>query len=236
MRAGILEDDPVQLEQICSILEKQGFVCHGFQSAQEILSSTRRDSYDLLIIDWGLPERSGLEVLIELRTRNVTPVPVIFLTNRDREEDIITALNAGADDFMIKPTRAGEMIARVNAVLRRAMHGRAADSMLEVDEFHFDLRAKSATSAGAAIDLTSKEFDLAVLFLRSIGRPLSRSHIREQVWGRDVAVPSRTMDTHVSRVRTKLNLRPESGYLLAPVYSYGYRLEKVTATVGAEAK
>ena len=92
----------------------------------------------------------------------------------------------------------------------------------------------SPHQASAQIDMTQKEFHLALLLFRNIGRPLSRGHIREEVWGHDSDVPSRTMDTHVSRVRTKLGLRPEDGYLLAPVYSYGYRLEHLKAETPQE--
>ena len=93
------------------------------------------------------------------------------------------------------------------------------------DRFRFDLQLQQAWNDGVPVEMTHKEFLLALLLMRHLGNPLSRGHIREVVWGRDSEIPSRTMDTHVSRVRSKLGLRPELGYLLAPVYSYGYRLE-----------
>ena len=101
--------------------------------------------------------------------------------------------------------------------------------MFRYDRFSFDLKTLEVLDNGVSVELTQKEFQLAMLLLSNIGKPLSRAHIRESVWGRNSEVPSRTLDTHVSRVRTKLNLRPESGYLLAPVYSYGYRLENLRA-------
>ena len=109
--------------------------------------------------------------------------------------------------------------------MRRAQPPTQEERYLDFDRFKFDLRTQTLTANEEQIDMTQKEFHLALLLFRNIGRPLSRGHIREEVWGHDSDVPSRTMDTHVSRVRTKLNLRPEEGYLLAPVYSYGYRLE-----------
>ena len=110
-------------------------------------------------------------------------------------------------------------------MVRRAMPGGADGDSFEYDRFEFNLKTLQVKDRGAEVDLTQKEFQLAMLLLSNVGKPLSRGHIREAVWGRNSEVPSRTLDTHVSRVRTKLSLRPESGYLLAPVYSYGYRLE-----------
>jgi DNA-binding response OmpR family regulator len=91
------------------------------------------------------------------------------------------------------------------------------------------VRTGRLTMNGTQVDLTQKEFDLALLFFRNLGRPLSRAYILEAVWARDIEIPSRTMDTHVSRIRTKLQLRPDNGFRLAPVYSYGYRLEQIAA-------
>ena len=113
------------------------------------------------------------------------------------------------------------------ALVRRAGLGDVHGTVFEYDRFRFDLQRQTVQDSGRLVELTQKEFQLALLFLNNIGKPLSRGHIREAVWGRDSEVPSRTMDTHVSRVRSKLTLRPESGYLLAPVYSYGYRLERL---------
>ena len=102
----------------------------------------------------------------------------------------------------------------------------AADSLM-FPPYHFDIRNQSLDVAGKVIEMTQKEFDLALFLFQNLGRLLSRGHILEAVWGRAIDVPSRTMDTHVSRIRTKLNLRPENGFKLTPVYNYGYRLEQL---------
>ena len=135
---------------------------------------------------------------------------------------------------MVKPLRGGELIARLHALVRRSQPPTSDERYLEYDRFKFDLRTQTLTSSDTQVEMTQKEFHLALLLFRNIGRPLSRGHIREEVWGHDSDVPSRTMDTHVSRVRTKLGLRPEDGYLLAPVYSYGYRLEHLKAETPQE--
>jgi DNA-binding response OmpR family regulator len=118
-------------------------------------------------------------------------------------------------------------VARVQALLRRAYPAQNATEQIQFGDYIFEVRTGRLTIKGNPVELTQKEFDLALLFFRNIGRPLSRAYILEAVWARDIEVPSRTMDTHVSRVRSKLQLRPEYGFRLAPVYSYGYRLEQI---------
>ena len=173
-----------------------------------------------------LPGMDG-KALVRLLRERKNPLPVLVLTSQDAETEVISALDAGADDFLVKPARAGELRARLKALVRRAGLGDVHGTVFEYDRFRFDLQRQTVQDSGRLVELTQKEFQLALLFLNNIGKPLSRGHIREAVWGRDSEVPSRTMDTHVSRVRSKLTLRPESGYLLAPVYSYGYRLERL---------
>jgi DNA-binding response OmpR family regulator len=150
------------------------------------------------------------------------------MTGRSSENDIIAGLEAGADDYMIKPIRSGELVARVNALLRRAYPAQTAEEHLEFGPYKFELRAGRLSFNNVHVEMTQKEFDLALLLFKNLGRPLSRAYILEAVWSRDIDVPSRTMDTHISRVRNKLALKPENGYRLAPVYSYGYRLEQAS--------
>ena len=175
-----------------------------------------------------IPEQHFASCHIGVRSRVPISVPVMCLSSRDGERCVIEALDAGADDIVVKPARIGELRARLKARWRRHAAGPGGEDAFRYDRFHFDLKLHRVRMREHAVELTQKEFQLALLLLRNVGRPLSRSHIREVVWGRDSEVPSRTMDTHVSRVRAKLGLRPESDYLLAPVYSYGYRLEHLS--------
>ena len=207
MRIAIIEDDKAVASQLVHSLSVEGDTCHLFSEAASFLTALPRESFDACIVDLMLPG--------------------MVLTSQDAESEVISALDAGADDFVVKPARAGELRARLKALVRRAGLGDIHGTIFEYDRFRFDLQRQTAQDSGRIVELTQKEFQLALLFLNNIGKPLSRGHIREAVWGRDSEVPSRTMDTHVSRVRSKLTLRPESGYLLAPVYSYGYRLERL---------
>ncbi|AZP12725.1 response regulator transcription factor [Undibacterium parvum] len=229
MRIAILDDDNSILELACTILTSAGHVCHPFTSGKEMLHQLRRESFDLLILDWQVPDLSGTEVLHWVREKLSPTLPVLFMTSRSGEDDIIAGLAAGADDYMIKPIRRGELVARVHALLRRAYPAQNAAEIVQFGIYQFETRASRVSVNEEPVEMTQKEFDLALLLFNNLGRPLSRAYILEAVWSRDIDIPSRTMDTHISRVRSKLNLRPENGYRLAPVYSYGYRLEQVVA-------
>lgn len=229
MRVAVLEDDEVQQKNLGEVFARADIEAKIFGTGKEFSFAMRRESFDAMVLDWTVPDTTGIELLRSLRDSG-TRIPVLFATVRDAEEDVVEALQTGADDYMVKPLRGGELIARLNALVRRAQPPTTDERFLEYDRFKFDLRTQALTSNDEAIDMTQKEFHLALLLFRNIGRPLSRGHIREEVWGHDSDVPSRTMDTHVSRVRTKLGLRPDDGYLLAPVYSYGYRLEHLEAS------
>lgn len=182
----------------------------------------------MLILDWQVHDASGSEVM-HWACENLSPkLPVLFITSHSSENDIIEGLAAGADDYMIKPIRRNELVARVQALLRRAYPSQNAAEHIQFGRYGLETRSGQLTLDGAPIALTKKEFDLALLFFRNINRPLSRATILESVWSSNIDIPSRTLDTHVSRVRSKLQLRPEDGFRLAPVYSYGYRLEQVS--------
>jgi DNA-binding response OmpR family regulator len=196
------------------------------------MAQAKRDSFDLLVLHWQLADNNGPEIIKWVRERLSPTLPVLFITGRSNEDDIVAGLAAGGDDYMIKPIRRGELVARVQALLRRAYPTQNAVEQIQFGAYVFQARTGRVTMKGKPIDVTQKEFDLALLFFRNLGRPLSRAFILEAVWARDVQIPSRTMDTHVSRVRSKLQLRPEHGFRLAPVYSYGYRLEQMSQNNG----
>jgi len=229
MRIAVLDNDRSQADLICQVLSSAGHVCQSFDNAKEFLGQLRKDNYDMLILDWQVSDLSGAEVLRRAKEKMPANTPIMFLTSSSAEDDIVAGVSAGADDYMIKPLRRGEMVARVQALLRRAYPAQNGAEQLQFGPYIFETRPGRLLMDGNVIEVTHKEFYLALLFFRNIGRPLSRAYIHEAVWIRETAVPSRTMDTHVSRVRNKLQLKPENGFRLVPVYSYGYRLEKLGA-------
>jgi DNA-binding response OmpR family regulator len=229
MRIAVLDNDRSQADLICQVLTAAGHSCQSYDSGKEMLAQLRKDSTDMVILDWQVADMSAVDVIRRAREKMPAHTPIMFMTSSSGEDDIVAGVGAGASDYMIKPLRRGELVARVQAMLRRAYPSQNGAEMLQFGPYVFETRPGRLMMDGSLIDVTHKEFYLALLFFRNIGRPLSRAYIHEAVWIRETDVPSRTMDTHVSRVRNKLQLKPENGFRLVPVYSYGYRLEKLGA-------
>jgi DNA-binding response OmpR family regulator len=225
VRIAILEDDPPQLELLRRWLTEANHESHGFATGNSFQKALRRETFDLLIIDWNLPDTSGPEVLAWVRETLDWNIPVLFTTSHDREEDIVYALHRGADDYMIKPIKHAETMARITALLRRALPDTSDNESYSCPPFEFDLRNQRVTVSDQLVNLTHKEFQLALLMFRNRGRLLSRGYILEKVWGVRSDISTRTVDTHVSRLRSKLGIRSDRGWRLNAVYQHGYRLE-----------
>lgn len=227
MRTAILEDDVNQSQVLARWLTEAGHDCHSFESGKALIRNLGRETYDLLLLDWNIPDMNGPEVLAWVRNSLRSTVPVIFVTAQHSENAIVEALSSGADDYLVKPVRRRELVARALAVYRRAHAESANETGFELPPYRFDVKGRRVEVRGQAVDLTEKEFDLALFLFRECGRVLSRGHILERIWGRNSNVVTRTVDTHMSRLRTKLDLGVQNGVRLSSVYSYGYRLEKV---------
>ena len=228
MRIALLEDDVAVGTTMQHWLEAAGHTVHNFTSGKMIVREASRESFDLFLLDWHVPDLSGEEVVKWLREKQQSTVPVLFATSRDSEVDIVNALTAGADDYMVKPVRRLELLARVEALLRRNRPKPADAELLEVGPYAINLVERVVTLDKTPIELTDKEYDLTVFLFRNVGRLTSRGHISESVWGQTSDIQSRTVETHVSRLRKKLDLGPARGVRLTPVYNFGYRLEKTS--------
>lgn len=231
MRVAALDDDLDQLDLVKCTLQAIGHDCHVFAEGAALRRELQRDSFDLLVLDWHLPDITGPEIVRWMRANLEARIPILFVTNRHEERDIVEGLSAGADDFMVKPMRVGELSARVTALLRRAYMEPPPDEQAW-GRYRFIPASRRLEIDGAPVVLTHKEFDLALLLFRNPGRLLSRKHLLESIWGNSnpsgTELMSRSLDTHISRVRTVLGLRPESGYRLASIYGQGYRFETIS--------
>lgn len=228
MKIALLEDELSQAETVVELLTAHGHECEHFAAGKSFLYSVLHNSYDLLILDWQLPDIEGTEVLRQIRSEMNWRIPVLFLTQRDSEADIITALDAGADDYLVKPARSGELVARVNALSRRVGGEQTEQEEIEIGPYQISLSKRTIVSSGEDVSLTDKDFDLAVFMFQNIGRLLSRDFLLERVWGISSNINTRTVDTHVSRLRRKLNIKPENGFRIKTIYQHGYRLERVS--------
>ncbi len=228
MRIAMLEDDIDVGGALKQWLETGGHHVHHFTSGRTIVREANRESFDLYMLDWHVPDLSGPEVLHWLREKQQIDAPVLFITGRDSEQDIVSALHAGADDYMVKPIRRLELLARVNALLRRAKVRTHDAENIAIGPYLVDLANRHVKMGGHAVDMTDKEFELAVFLFNNIDQLLSRGHITESVWGHSAEVQSRTVDTHISRLRKKLDFCPANGLRLTPIYNFGYRLETVS--------
>lgn len=227
VRIALLEDDPAQSELMRKWLAEAGHDCRHFATGQDFLRAISRDTYDLALLDWELPDMHGDQVLPALRAKLDWSLPVLCITVRDQEEDVVGALRLGADDYMSKPVSRAEMFARIDALLRRAQPARAESQLLDFSPYQIDPACKSLSCEGTQIPLAQKEFDLAMFLFLNAGRLLSRNYILESVWGTRGDLNTRTVDTHVSRIRAKLGLTPDTGWRLRAIYRHGYRLERV---------
>ena len=179
---------------------------------------------DLVLLDLMLPRLSGIEVC--RRIRRTSTVPVIMLTARDSEADTVVGLRIGADDYVTKPYSYRELLARVNAVLRRSRgeEQEPAEPVLEVGRVRMDVGRHEVAVDGEAVAMPPREFELLELFMRNPGRALARGEIIDRVWGADYVGDTKTLDVHVKRIRAKIEAEPGEPRLLVTVRGVGYKL------------
>lgn len=224
MRIAVLDDDRLLLEMMERVIQEMGNTCQLYETGQACLQDLRRETFDMLIVDWELPDTSGPDVIRWARQHLDAFLPILFITHRSEERDIVEGLQCGADDFMTKPVRVAELKARMHALLRRA-YPECTDDVQTFGPYTFTRSSLSVTFGGKEVVLTYREFALALMLFQNAGRLMSRDHLREAVWGQNSEVLSRTLDTHVSRLRQVLQLRPGNRYSIAAVYGLGYRLD-----------
>lgn len=226
MKIVFLEDNREYASEIAAVLQVNGHEVHHFASGRECLTAINEDQYDIALLDWEVPDMAGTEVLASMQLKGNYP-PVVFLTGRDSEEDVVSVIESGADDYIVKPVNTDILLARINALYRRNSAKASDQKRVSHGNLAVDFAKRKFEINGEPVKLTEKETDLALYFFGQIGVLLSRSHLTKVVWGTSPDIDTRTIDVHVSHLRSKLKLLPELGWRLISVYHQGYRLEKL---------
>jgi len=227
MHIGIAEDDQDQLNLLRLWLEGASHTVTDRGTVAQYVDVLKKERFELLLIDWMLPDGTGAELLQWARGNLGWELPILVLTARDDEATVVAALQAGADDYVVKPPKPMELLARVAALGRRVRGG--ALPVLRLGAFEIDIQRQRLLLNGEAVVLTQKEFDLSAYLFQNPGKLLSRDHLLNKIWGINADVDTRTVDTHISRLRKKLGLDGSQGWKLVPVYGVGYRFERTEA-------
>lgn len=219
----IIEDEPSIIKLVQHNLEKEGFIVSSSLNGNEGLKELKKFQPHLLLLDWMLPDLSGIDICKSIRREsNLKNLPIIMLTAKGEGEDKIKGLNSGADDYITKPFSFNEVLARINALLRRSEPNTVADN-LEYEDLKLDRIEKRVYRGEKHIDLGPTEFRLLEFFLVNPKRVYSRDQILENVWPNNINVESRTIDVHIRRLRQAINLDGKKE-LIRTVRSSGYSL------------
>lgn len=236
MHIGILEDEAILANHVLQVLQTQGHTGTIFPTAKAFFAALKRQTFDLFVFDWRLPDQDGLSVLKDLRGGTFQQeVPVIFLTGMHDEQAIVAALEAGAEDYCIKPVRPAEFLARVAALRRRVYPDKPQVGPQTYLGYSFDPVSRHITWAGGDAQFSGKEFELARFLFENSDRSLSRDRLMQEVWGREDDPFSRTLDVHISRIRSRLGLAGGAQLRLRSIHGFGYQLITYAAPDQAEA-
>lgn len=227
MKILVVDDEKLLVKGIKFNLENEGYTVDSCYDGEEAVAMARGNSYDLIILDLMMPKKDGLAACQEIRM--FSTVPIIMLTARSEDSDLLMGFESGADDYITKPFKILELKARVRALLRRAGISAAGQAESEENDFvlrkgslKVDTERRSVTKDGAPVELTLKEFDLLVFLMKNPGRIYSRDKLLELVWDYDYMGDTRTVDVHIRRLREKLERDPASPEYILTKWGVGY--------------
>jgi len=220
----IVEDESSLSEPLAYLLDREGYETVIAADGNAAVIEFDRSGADIILLDLMLPGLSGTEVCREIRTRS--SVPIIMLTAKDSEVDIVVGLELGADDYVTKPYSTRELLARIRAVLRRRVEDEHEDdAVLEVGSVRMDVERHTVSVDGKETAMPLKEFELLELLMRNSGRVLTRGQLIDRVWGADYFGDTKTLDVHIKRIRSKIEKKPSEPTMLVTVRGLGYRFE-----------
>jgi two-component system response regulator RegX3 len=220
----LVEDERALSEPLSFLLEREGYEVTVAEDGPSAISEFDRLGPDLILLDLMLPGIPGTEVCREIRTRS--QVPIIMLTAKDSEVDIVVGLELGADDYVTKPYSTRELLARIRAVSRRRTDQTEDDeNMLLAGTVRMDIERHTVAVSGTVVNMPLKEFELLEFLLRNAGRVLTRGQLIDRVWGTDYFGDTKTLDVHIKRIRSRIETTPSEPTMLVTVRGLGYRFE-----------
>ena len=226
-RILIIEDEISFSEALSFLLEKEGFQTEVAETGKAGITAFNKSTFDLVLLDLMIPEISGIDVCRTIRT--TSQIPIIMLTAKDSEVDKVVGLELGADDYVTKPYSARELVARIKAVLRRGTpeesSGSESSGIHTAAGIRMDIERHQVTVNGNLIPLPLKEFELLEFLLRNEGRVLTRGQLIDRVWGGDYYGDTKTLDVHIKRLRSKIEVDPANPVLIQTIRGLGYKFE-----------
>lgn len=223
-RILLVEDEIALSEPLSFLLEREGYEVEVAADGPSAVAAFDRDGADLVLLDLMLPGLPGTEVCREIRQRS--QVPIIMLTAKDSEVDIVVGLELGADDYVTKPYSTRELLARIRAVLRRRVEpDEVEEGIIAGGRVRMDVDRHTVEVDGQPVAMPLKEFELLELLMRNAGRVLTRGQLIDRVWGSDYFGDTKTLDVHIKRIRSKIEVTPSEPVQLVTVRGLGYRFE-----------
>ncbi len=224
-RILLVEDEPDLADPLAYLLRREGYEVEISEDGPGALTAFRERGADIILLDLMLPGMPGTEVCRQVRS--TSSVPIIMLTAKDSEVDIVVGLELGADDYITKPYSSRELLARMRAVLRRVVQAENEldERVLDGGRVSLDIDRHTVTVAGEVINMPLKEFELLEVLMRNSGRVLTRGQLIDRVWGSDYFGDTKTLDVHIKRIRSRIEVNPGEPVMLVTVRGLGYRFE-----------
>jgi len=224
-RILLVEDEPDLADPLAYLLRREGYEVEIAEDGPAALTAFRERGADIVLLDLMLPGMPGTEVCRQIRSSSA--VPVIMLTAKDSEVDIVVGLELGADDYVTKPYSSRELLARMRAVLRRVVQADSEldERVLDGGRVSLDIDRHTVSVAGSLINMPLKEFELLEVLMRNSGRVLTRGQLIDRVWGSDYFGDTKTLDVHIKRIRSRIEVNPSEPVMLVTVRGLGYRFE-----------
>jgi DNA-binding response OmpR family regulator len=223
-RILIIEDEKPMRTALADLLAAEQFRILTATNGEEGLEKALAEKPDLILLDVMMPRLDGFAVCAELRRLNVQ-TPLLFLTAKGMVQDRVAGLNAGGDDYLVKPFSTDELIARVRALLRRSRHEQSAPTEVTIGDVTINFVTQTATRTGVRVHFTAKEFSMLRLLVENEGKPISREQFLDLVWGYTAFPTTRTVDNHIASLRAKIESKPEDPEWIQTVHGIGYRLK-----------